>query len=97
MNFAVLYSILPAAAWHELKSALGVLYSLYYSVVTITTLGYGDIIPISSFPKIISMYEVIAGIVLIVLSLAVYMTYAGYLISQRGSVQESTSQKKISE
>ncbi|WP_082936428.1 ion channel [Halodesulfovibrio spirochaetisodalis] len=81
MNFAVLYSILSTDAWHESKSVLGVLDSFYYSLVKITALGYGEIIPISSFPKIRLMDEVIAGIVLIVFSLAVYMTYAGCLIS----------------
>ncbi|MBN4075432.1 MAG: hypothetical protein COA71_11890 [SAR86 cluster bacterium] len=38
--------------------------SLYFSVVTITTLGYGDLSPISDFGKAIASLEALLGIVL---------------------------------
>jgi uncharacterized protein YjbI with pentapeptide repeats len=38
---------------------------LYYSVVTLTTLGYGDIVPSSSAGQIIAMIEVITGYVML--------------------------------
>lgn len=40
---------------------------MYYSVVTITTLGYGDIRPVHWAPRLLSMIEVIIGIGLIVI------------------------------
>ncbi len=39
--------------------------SLYYSVVTLTTLGYGDIVPASPGAQILAMVEVVLGYVML--------------------------------
>ena len=39
--------------------------SLYYSVVTLTTLGYGDVVPASSWAQILAMIEVVLGYVML--------------------------------
>ncbi|MHA2344472.1 MAG: potassium channel family protein [Candidatus Hodarchaeales archaeon] len=44
---------------------------LYFSVVTITTLGYGDIMPISFPARILSLIEVMLGVFFV----AVYLSY----------------------
>ena len=46
----------------------------YFSVMTITTTGYGDIYPTYSISKIISMYEPLTGVVLFALALGVYLS-----------------------
>ncbi len=38
---------------------------LYYSVVTLTTLGYGDVLPASSAAQLVAMLEVILGYVML--------------------------------
>jgi hypothetical protein len=38
---------------------------LYFSIVTITTLGYGDILPLTSFGKLLIAMEVIFGIIVL--------------------------------
>ena len=38
---------------------------LYHSVVTMTTLGYGDIIPVSTGAKVVAMFEVFLGYVML--------------------------------
>ena len=38
---------------------------LYHSVVTMTTLGYGDIIPISTGAKVVAMFQVVIGYVML--------------------------------
>jgi len=38
---------------------------LYHSVVTMTSLGYGDIIPVSTGAKVVSMIEVVLGYVML--------------------------------
>ncbi len=38
---------------------------LYYSVVTLTTLGYGDIVPLSPAARLLAMIEVTAGYVML--------------------------------
>lgn len=44
---------------------LSFLNNLYFSVITITTLGYGDILPVDTFAQIMTASESIIGIVLI--------------------------------
>jgi hypothetical protein len=43
---------------------------LYFSVVTVTTLGYGDISPASVIPKLLSIVQVITGWIYIVFIIA---------------------------
>ncbi len=38
---------------------------LYYSVVTLTTLGYGDIVPVSTAARAVAMLEVITGYIML--------------------------------
>ncbi len=38
---------------------------LYYSVVTLTTLGYGDVLPASQAAQVVAMLEVLAGYVML--------------------------------
>ncbi|NTW53532.1 MAG: two pore domain potassium channel family protein [Chlorobaculum sp.] len=48
--------------------------AIYYSGVTITTLGYGEITPVSFWTQIMAIYEVINGFSLIVVSFTVYVS-----------------------
>lgn len=36
----------------------------YFSVVTFTTLGYGDVLPVGSFGKVLACLEVVSGFVM---------------------------------
>lgn len=74
LNFSVLYFLLPIEQWKELKDPLTVIDTLYFSGVTITTLGYGDITPTGWFPKFLSVYEVFCGFTLLVVCFAVYLS-----------------------
>lgn len=53
---------------------LNIWQSVYYSGVTITTLGYGEITPNSFVTQLMAIYEVINGFSLIVVSFAVYVS-----------------------
>jgi len=74
LNFSVLYFLLPIEQWKELKAPLTIIDTLYFSGVTITTLGYGDITPTGWFPKFLSVYEVFCGFTLLVVCFAVYLS-----------------------
>lgn len=60
--YSLFYSLLPAESFNV---KMGVINSFYFSVVTITTLGYGDILPVNGIGKISVASESIAGIILI--------------------------------
>jgi voltage-gated potassium channel Kch len=38
---------------------------VYYSIVTLTTLGYGDVVPASPAAQVLAMIEVILGYVML--------------------------------
>lgn len=66
ITFACLYSFLPDASWKGDGSLNGFVDCIYFSVVTITSLGYGDIYPNESvLAKIFVSAESIAGILII--------------------------------
>ena len=44
--------------------------ALYYSIVTLTTLGYGDIVPTNSFARMLAAVEAIVGQIYLVVLVA---------------------------
>lgn len=60
--FAILFYFVPAETFSE---KLNIVQSIYLSVITITTLGYGDITPINDLGMILTATESILGIVVI--------------------------------
>ena len=53
---------------------LGPLFNaLYFSVIKIVSIGYGDIYPVHPLAKGLVMYEVISGMLLLVVSVTVYV------------------------
>jgi voltage-gated potassium channel len=75
-NFSILYALIPESAtyWDKDSIPLGIVNSIYFSGVTITTLGYGDISPVHWYPQFLSVYEVLCGFTLIVVCFAVYLS-----------------------
>lgn len=59
--FAVMFSFV-AIDYGEYPTALS---SFYYSVVTLTTLGYGDVLPVSMAAQVLAMIEVFIGYVML--------------------------------
>ncbi|WP_162525046.1 potassium channel family protein [Marinobacter sp. BW6] len=69
-NFAIIYYLIPKEWFSEPLE--GIWDALYYSGVTITTLGYGDIHPAHWIPKGLVVYEVFCGFILLIVSFAIY-------------------------
>lgn len=59
--FGIVYYLNPAF-WEE---PLSVVQSIYFSVVTITTLGYGDITPMTDLARALTATEAIVGVLVI--------------------------------
>lgn len=64
LTFGLCYYIADASHWKGNQSQ-NIVDCLYYSVVTITTLGFGDICPSSTSLKALTCVEVILGVVII--------------------------------
>jgi len=78
INFSIIYFFLSPCMYRftldSQKNIESPIQALYFSVITITTLGYGDIVPASDPARILAGYEVIAGLLLIVLAFAIYVS-----------------------
>jgi len=72
INFAILYLLFPASWWKDCKPPANILESLYFSGVTITTIGYGDITPTCWVPQLLTVYEVFCGFILIIVCFTIY-------------------------
>jgi hypothetical protein len=106
LNYALLYALMPGDYWSagrcpSLKdlAEIGVLNSnhslsavsaLYYSAATMSTLGFGDIVPLRNLPRVSSIVQVLSSVILVVMSIAIY---AGTGVGQSGgSVGDEQSQ-----
>ena len=63
--FAIVYAFLPTGSFKTDLDANNFITCFYYSAVTITTLGYGDMSPIAIDAQIIVMIESVLGVVII--------------------------------
>ena len=72
VNFASIYYLMPEK-WFD-KSLETYREALYFSGVTITTLGYGDFAAQYWMPRLLSVYEVFCGFSLLIVSFTVYVS-----------------------
>jgi voltage-gated potassium channel len=72
INFSILFSLFPINYWKACHMPNSILENLYFSGVTITTLGYGDYSPIHWFPQLLTVYEVFCGFILIIVCFTIY-------------------------
>jgi hypothetical protein len=64
--------------------------SLYYSIVTITTLGYGDYTPVTPTGKALVVLETVAGIVLLIVVVGTFLTGIRGMARTRKADEEKT-------
>ncbi len=83
LSFAVLYLILArhdprAFALATPQPGLGLDTALYFSLVTITTTGYGDVSPLSGLARLVACWEIVTGLLyqVFVFSLVAALTAA---------------------
>jgi len=78
INFGTIYFLVPACFFKG-KSGydfVSILESIYFSGVTITTLGYGDISPSNFVLQFVTVFQVLVGFSLIVVAFAIYSNLA---------------------
>lgn len=75
IDWAVLFFAFPLAAF---ETPLGTFVdAIYFSGVTLTTLGYGDIHPAYAATKLLSVCEALVGILVLVVAVSSYLAAAG--------------------
>jgi voltage-gated potassium channel len=50
--------------------------ALYFSVSTLSTVGYGDIAPLGNLMRLIAVFEVVAGVLLFMFGVSELLTYS---------------------
>ncbi|MBV5329073.1 MAG: two pore domain potassium channel family protein [Chlorobium sp.] len=70
-NFSIIYSLINKSLWKS-ELPLSITDFIYYSGITITTTGYGDITPLHPLSQLLSVYEVFCGVLLLVVCFAIY-------------------------
>jgi voltage-gated potassium channel len=79
--FASIFSILSqfAGADHfkvgNVTRAISFSEAIHFSIVTISTVGYGDIVPASNFARLIASVEVICGVLLLLFGVSELLEY----------------------
>lgn len=63
--YAIIFTFLPESSFQLNNHNTGFFSCLYFSIITITTLGYGDITPIGKLTQSLVASEAILGIILI--------------------------------
>lgn len=65
--FGCVYFLLPTSCFSAPfnRSPTGILDAIYFSFVTMTTLGYGDILPACPASKLVVIFQLIVGIVIV--------------------------------
>jgi len=78
VSFGSLYYLLASNQFDSvaIKGICSPVDALYFSGVTITTLGYGDFSPTQWYTKLLSVYEVLCGFSLLLVSFAIYANRA---------------------
>lgn len=67
----------PQFQMHGAAARIGFVDALYYSVATITTLGFGDIAPVSLLVRALTAIEVVCGILMLLFGFSEIMRGAG--------------------
>jgi hypothetical protein len=73
--FALAYAALSRLDRHAFNVPLSIGTAFYYSITTLATVGYGDIVPRSPFARTIAVIEIFAGLLYAALVLSVIATH----------------------
>jgi voltage-gated potassium channel len=68
--------------------------AFYFSVVTLSTVGYGDILPVSQAVRLIAVVEVVFGVTLLLVGLSEIMSYSREVQARRRSDDRADARDK---
>ena len=71
--------------------------SFYFTVATLTTVGYGDLVPTSDISRVFTAFYILAGVALGVAALGLIGASYVEIIERRMSERESRREKRLLE
>jgi hypothetical protein len=93
IDFAILYFFLPRGEFKFASDGLGTyrnfFQAVYFSAMTLTTTGYGDIAPRRWTSELLCMLEPLAGLLLVVLGIGAYLGTIGLGQPAHADIAES--------
>lgn len=78
-----------------LTAPVSILDFVYYSAITIATVGYGDIYPVHPFAKIFVLTEVICGALIVIFLISSFTSISIHLSSERQQALVGEIEKEI--
>jgi hypothetical protein len=87
LMYAVVYVVDPASFPAITDSSLGNFN--YFSFVTVTTLGYGDISPATDLPRALAVFETLIGQIYLVVVVARVVSLLGRPVSTHESLRQT--------
>jgi voltage-gated potassium channel len=82
--YAAVMIVIGAAIFHWLEG-WSWLDSIYFVVITLTTIGYGDLAPTTPLTKIITIFYGLNGVIMLLMLFDVVRTLRGWDLSTRSS------------
>lgn len=96
--YAVAYTLLPDSSLQLNNDNSGFFSYFYFSVITITTLGYGDITPVGNLGQLLAASEALLGIILIGLFLNSLSYHHGIEVQEsEKQIQQKRAEKRAIE
>ncbi|MFM7343735.1 MAG: ion channel, partial [Tagaea sp.] len=70
--------------------AIGFSEALYFSIVTLSTVGYGDVLPVSNIVRVVASLQVVFGVTLLLVGLSEIMSYNRDLHARRAGRKDDS-------
>ncbi len=74
LAFGASYYAMSVANPASFSRQLSILDSIYFSVITIATVGYGDIAPVAGYAKVFTIFEVLLGLLYILFIVSIFLS-----------------------
>ncbi len=75
LAMAVAFLIIIGAMFYSLFEGWNYVDSLYFTVTTLTTIGYGDMAPTTTITKLFTVVYVLVGVYMLFYALSIFTTY----------------------
>lgn len=88
-GFAAIYYSISVYDPEYFSEPLTVFSSIYFSIVTVSTVGYGDITPIHWIPRVFVILQVILGFIYIVILVSIFVSILSVRFGKNDSDQDT--------